>query len=124
MKKNILFTMVTITLLFIAVCSIGMTVKSMDKCDTADQHYYDVLESEYMDEVKEILEQYHLYNSGITMTRTTDIEGERSYVIQIHNSKLCKMDDFTQEELAEKIKEVKFHEVEVAIRQELIADIN
>lgn len=124
MRKNILFTFSTIVLVLIAVCSISVTVKSMYKNNGEDQHFYDILESEYIDEVTDALEQFNLYNSGITMTRISSEDGNRTYIIRIHNSKISKMDIVKQEELSDVIESIQFHEVEVDIRQELIQDIN
>ena len=53
-----------------------------------DNRAYERSEQAYTDWVKEILDSYGLYHSGLTMTRVVSLDGNREYHLVIYNSRI------------------------------------
>ncbi len=82
-----------------------VNVQSRTRADVLfDNSRYEAAEQDYKDLVNGILNSYGCQNSGLTMTRTVSLEGERTYSLQIYNRKL---DLLTGEEFMQLYNELK-----------------
>lgn len=59
----------------------------------AQEAYYEQLEREYIGQVRQFLTQQGYRYSGVTLSRTVDEEGLRSYRISVHHSGLDRLED-------------------------------
>lgn len=55
--------------------------------------YYHELEGRYMEVLRFELGNRGLGSAGVTMTSVIDINGDRSYKVQLHHEKISRMDD-------------------------------
>lgn len=107
--KEILFVLFTLVLILCIAFFIDGTVVSQanDKV-TVDEEYYQVLEEEYVKEVRSFLTQQGFENSGINLTMVADTEGNRNYCMQLHHKRMERLTKAQQEELLESVKAMSF----------------
>ena len=102
LRKNLLFAAATIILILITAFSIAGTVMSKgDMTDRELESYYHQVEKELLGRTREQLEELGFRNSGVTLTRVVDAEGNRDYTFTIHHRKIDAMSAEEQVELAE-----------------------
>ena len=92
MKKAILF----MTAVLILVFGIGMTAKAASLKDGKQGisgEQYQIMEEEYLKEVRLILLEKGCKNAGVTLTYVKDVEENREYTIAVHHSGLDKMEE-------------------------------
>ena len=94
MRKNIGFILITLLLMMIILTCFSMNVysQSMENKIMADKEQTDLLEKEYLKEMKHILSNYGCENAGVTMTKVYG-EDVNSYEVAIHHSNLRFLDD-------------------------------
>ena len=103
------FGIITIFLVMVIVFCTKQTVMSKENNERAKQNqYYAVLEDEFLKATKEKLNEQGLRNSGVTMTRVTQADGEREYTVAIHHQKLEKMEAWQKEEILAQLAENEF----------------
>lgn len=118
-KKNIL-CIGTIVIMAIMILTLTITVNGANKDNSLKQHkYYDGLESEYKEAVDAVLLQHNLYYSGINMTRITDEDGARTYLVNIHNYKIEQMDAQEKCELINELYGIEFGDESVIITYDI-----
>ena len=89
MKKILTMTVIVICL----TLSTTFTVRSQSKEENQiDGVYLEQLESAYVQNVRETLEEYDVYDSGVTMTKIIYENGNIDYSVTIHNSRLSRLD--------------------------------
>lgn len=103
MKKTT-FTIVTALLIgIIAFCVTG-TVKGQESGPGAAQEaYYREVEMQLLDDTKAYLTEQGYANSGVTLNRIVDAEGNREYTFTIHHSRIDKMDAATRNCLVQQL---------------------
>ena len=69
------------------------------------ESYYRQVEKELLGQTREQLEALGFKNSGVTLTRVVDAEGNREYTFKIHHRKIDVMNEWEQENLAKKLTE-------------------
>lgn len=86
---------ITAVIVFCVTLSTSFTVHSQNKLnDSADftgqeqSEQLEQLEKDYLRNVRDLLEEYTLYNSGVTMTKVIYENGGMEYTVTIHNSRL------------------------------------
>ena len=94
MRKNIGFIIISLLLMMIILTCFSMNVysQSMENKIMADKEQTDLLEKEYLKEMKHILSNYGCENAGVTMTKVYG-EDINSYEVAIHHSNLRFLDD-------------------------------
>lgn len=108
MKKIILIFMTVIFVFIISLC-IGGTVQSQSKeKQRFDHEAYLDMEREYLENVRDVLEQHECRNSGITMTYILDQDGIRYYELLIHHKYIDRMANIQKEELLQELREITF----------------
>ncbi len=107
--KEVLFVVFTITLVVgIWFFVSGTVVSQADGCITVDEQYYQVLEKEYVKEIRGFLAEQGFANSGVNLTMVADEEGNRSYSMEIYHKGICKLSEEAQEELFAKVEAMAF----------------
>lgn len=108
--KDMVFVLCTIALVLCLAFFISGTVQSQkDGGVTVDEDAYQVLEEQYVEEIRDYLEEQGFRNSGVTLTRTVEKDGERVYEVALHHKNLYKLSDKEQEALFQIIEEKSFN---------------
>lgn len=107
--KNITFIAATIILILISAFFITKTVRGqVDHELAACEKYYQVLEQEYVSEIRAYLNEHGFENSGVTLTRIIDEQGIREYQITLHHKYLEKLSAEEREAIFAAIKNLAF----------------
>lgn len=98
-RDGILAGLAALGIVMAAVLFITGSIQSQ-AADTlrAQEEYYEQLEREYIGQVRSFLDRQGYRNSGVTLSRVVDSEGQRSYTILVHHRAMDQLED---EELAE-----------------------
>ncbi len=105
MKKTIGFILGTLFLMLTIFIMTTKTVQSSEYDSIREtEAYYQVLEKEYLAEVRGYLNEEGLVNCGVMLTRVVEEDGNRIYTVTIHHVRL---DKFTEEEKADLIKKLR-----------------
>lgn len=114
------FGMLTILLVLIIVFCMRGTVMSMGNRQRAEENrYYLALEKEYLQNAREFLHGQGLENCGVMMTRMTNEDGSREYMIRIHHRKLKGMDRAGKAELQRELSRREFGKDACTFRYDL-----
>lgn len=98
--KEVLFGLFTIILVVGISFFVGGTVVSQaDGAITVDEQYYQVLEEEYVQEIRDFLKEQGYANSGVNLTMMTDEEGNRNYRVEVYHKGICKLEENAQAKL-------------------------
>lgn len=117
------FIFFTTILVLITALSIAGTVQSKER-DRFDLNNPLIKEEEKscVEQVKKVLEEHKCKNSGVTITKTIDIQGMRQYQVTIHHDKINKMTDTEKRELCQDLEEIKFKQENFTISYNFITD--
>lgn len=99
-------TFMTLTVVLVAMIAFGIvgTVKGQEKGqNAAEEAYYREREAELLQETRIYLNELGYVNSGVTLNRIVDAEGEREYTFTIHHSRIDKMDAAGRKNLMEQL---------------------
>ncbi len=107
--KEVWFAIFTIVLMagiwfFIS----GTVVSQADGCIAVDEQYYQVLEKEYVKEIREFLAEQGYENSGVNLTMVADREGNRSYSVEVYHKGICKLTEEAREKLFAEVEKMAF----------------
>ena len=93
----------------VALCIAG-SIKSQ-AADTleAQEAYYEQLEREYIGQVRGFLAEQGYRNSGVTLSRIVDGEGQRSYRVLIYHGAISRLDEEALAELLGQTEELGFY---------------
>ena len=106
LRKNLLFAAATIILVLITAFCIAGTVMSKGDMNNAElESYYRQVEKELVGQTRELLDDLGFKNSGVTLTRVVDGEGNRDYTFKIHHGKIDAMSEGEQAKLANTLAE-------------------
>lgn len=109
MKKQYLFTLATIILTGIIVfCSVQTVMAQKKTFVLKDSAEVKAQEKEYVNQIKEVLTEEGIYNSGVMMTKVIYEDGARDYTVSIHNSLIQKLSPEERTILEEKLNKVSF----------------
>ncbi len=107
--KDMFFAVITIVLVMCIAFMVSETVVSQaDGKVAVDEEYYQVLEENYVDEIRSLLTESGFENSGINLTMTTDGEGKREYCVELHHKRISRLSAEQQEELLKEIENMGF----------------
>lgn len=121
MKKISVFTITTFVLLTIICLSITGTALSQGKNRSRIENAYrDDMEKEYVQAVRDFLEQAHMTNSGVTMTKVIYENGQMEYQVTIHNRAVERMSFYEQQKLLEELKKISFPDTQNTISHEFL----
>ena len=107
--KNITFIAATFILILISAFFMTKTVRGqVDHELAACEKYYQVLEQEYVSEIRAYLNEQGFENSGVTLTRIIDEQGIREYQITLHHRYLEKLSTEDRDAIFTAIKNMAF----------------
>ena len=102
--KNTTFTVITTLLVCIIAFCVAGTVKGQEPGPGAEQEaYYREVEVQLLDDTKAYLTEQGFANSGVTLNRVVDAEGNREYIFTIHHSRIDKMNDAERHNLVNQL---------------------
>ncbi|MBD5465611.1 MAG: hypothetical protein HDR22_07310 [Lachnospiraceae bacterium] len=113
--------LMTAALIFSTVLSIAGTAHSMD-ADTygLKDGLIKEQEKECLRKIKEVLKSYQCNNSGITMTKVIDRDGNRQYRILLHHKNIKDMDLTKKEKLKQDLENIGFCQENFSISYEFL----
>ncbi|MDD3206714.1 MAG: hypothetical protein PHS74_13445 [Lachnospiraceae bacterium] len=121
MRKVSAFTIVTCILVGIICFCITGTVFSQEKSQSKVQKAYrEQMEKDYVQEVRELLENEDMSNSGITMTKVIYPDGQMQYELTIHNRKIDKMSEHGKQQLQGKLQKLSFPDTESMVQHQFL----
>lgn len=111
MKKNKTFGMIIIGLTVLIVLTVAKTAECQSyAAEQNNEAYYVLLEKEYVEQVRNYLNEAGYSNSGVMLTRVINEEGEREYTMAIHHRRMEKLSGEEKEELIQQLAERAFEE--------------
>ena len=67
-----------------------------------------MLEEEYVEEIKNLLNELGYENSGVNLTMVADGQGNRSYQVKLHHKRISRLSEEEQEVLFKTIEDMAF----------------
>lgn len=115
-----LFGVLTVILVLIIVFCVKGTVLSRESVERGKKnHYYAVLEREYLDRTQQLLEEEGLKGCGVNLRWVSDGDGSREYTILLHHRKLNRMSEEEKSVLTDMLTEMEFQDEACSFRYEL-----
>lgn len=69
---------------------------------------YHEMEKDYIRKTREVLTKEGFENSGVNLTKVIDEEGNRTYTMAVHNSKINRLTENEREQLEKLLKSIEF----------------
>ena len=105
------FGIMTVILIAVIFFLIRGTVMSMSDTDhMRNNHDYAVLEQEYLQKARQLLEEEGLKNCGINLRWVDDGNGNREYTILLHHRRLNCMSEEEIENLTDRLSKTEFRD--------------
>ena len=115
-----LFGVVTVLLVFIIVFCVKGTVTSKESDERGKKNrYYAVLEQEYLDRARQLLEEQGLRGCGVNIRWVANVDGSREYTILLHHRKLNRMTEEEKLVLTDMLVEMEFQDEACSFLYEL-----
>ena len=112
LAKEVLFVVLTFAVsMVIAFFISGTVVSQADGKVTVDEECYPLLEEEYVEEIKELLNELGYENSGVNLTMVADTEGNRSYQVKLHHKRISRLSEEEKATLLATIEDMAFRVV-------------
>ncbi len=73
-----------------------------------DMEFYEELEEQYLDQVREVLQEAGYSNCGLTFTFSRDMDSDRTYSLQIHHKRLLDLEETEQDNILQKLRQIPF----------------
>ena len=106
-SKIATYFVATLWLVIILALSSAKIVSSREKLAQQElDRFFCQMEKETVKEVRNILGSQGYINSGVTLTRITEAEGQVEYVLNIHHERLYQIDNEERQELVEKLDDI------------------
>lgn len=103
------FGVLTVILVLIIVFCIKGTVLSRENNEhDRENRYYGVLEQEYLDKLRQLLEEEGFRNCGVNIRWVTDGDGSREYTVHLNHRKLNRMSEKDKMVLSDILSEAEF----------------
>ncbi len=104
---NVLFYGMTAALVLTAAFMAVITVHSQERTRESEAGYRR-MEREYVEEARAFLDGVGCRDSGLTLTRVVDGEGNRTYTLTVHHRRIDRMEPREREELAGQLTALSF----------------
>lgn len=109
LAKEVLFVIFTFVVsMVIAFFISGTVVSQADGKVTVDEESFPILEEEYVEEIKGLLDDLGYENSGVNLTMIADGEGNRSYQVKLHHKRINRLSEEEKEALFATVEELAF----------------
>ena len=107
MKKG--FGTLTVLFVLVIIFCVKGTVMSKENAERAKQnHYFAVLEQDYLTRTKQLLDEEGYGNCGINLTRVTYEDGRREYTVLLHHRKFERMSGEEKLDLESMLSQIEF----------------
>lgn len=120
MKQIIKLLLIVPLVVLVGLLFFGSSAKGQDDIRESKNDYYHELENRYMDVLREELSRKGMGSAGVTMTSVIDINGDRSYNVQLHHEKISKMDENQQCEFMNFINGISFADSTIPVAYEIL----
>lgn len=91
-SKNLKWILTTIVLILVTAFSIAGTVISKNDFKAGElEQYYLQKEKQLTEDVRDFLNQKGYRNSGVTVTRVLEANGNREYTVTVHHGDIDRM---------------------------------
>lgn len=115
--NNKVFGVLTILLVLIILFCVKGTVMSRDSGGYERQNkYYAVLEQEYLEKTRRLLNEEGFSNCGINLRWVANEEGSREYTVTLHHRRLERMTGREQSDLTERLMGAEFQDAACSFR--------
>ena len=112
LAKEVFFVIFTFVVsMVIAFFISGTVVSQADGKVTVDEESFPILEEEYVEEIKGLLDDLGYENSGVNLTMVADGEGNRSYQVKLHHKRINRLSEEEKEALFATVEELAFQVV-------------
>ena len=109
LAKEVLFVIFTFVVsMVIAFFISGTVVSQADGEVTVDEESFPILEEEYVEEIKGLLDDLGYENSGVNLTMVADGEGNRSYQVKLHHKRINRLSEEEKGALFATVEELAF----------------
>lgn len=103
------FGLITVVLIMVLVFCVKGTVFSKEENERAQANrHYAVLEDEYLEHTKNVLEEKGYNNCGVTMTRVTMEDGSREYTVLLHHRRFRNLSISERDEVISSLAALEF----------------
>ena len=115
-----LFGVVTVLLVLVIVFCVRGTVISKESDERRKKNrHYEVLEQEYLDRTRQLLEEQGLRDCGINIRWVADVDGTREYTILLYHKRLKRMTEEEKSVLTDMMAEMEFQDEACSFLYEL-----
>lgn len=115
-----LFGVVTVLLVLVIVFCVRGTVISKESDERRKKNrHYEVLEQEYLDRTRQLLEEQGLRDCGINIKWVADVDGTREYTILLYHKRLKRMTEEEKSVLTDMMAEMEFQDEACSFLYEL-----
>lgn len=116
MMRAYRFYIITIGLVIMAFTMMTMSVNATEsKRLQHKDEYYEKVEDDYVQELREELTDNGYRNAGITMTKVFYEDGAREYTVKLHHKRLDRLTKQEQQDLLTKLSEISFADNECRV---------
>lgn len=92
-----------VLILFIFFCAVGTVQGQENICRVEKERWYREREAALLADTRQYLSESGFRDSGVTLSRTVDAEGSRSYTFTIHHRRIDCMDGNGRQALEEEL---------------------
>ena len=105
--RDFKFLIISIVCILILIFSIAGTVigRQTDEYEL-NNPYYKQMENNYLKEVKDVLSDLGLENSGLSLTKVIFPNGGREYTLLLHHCKMNKIKEAEKEKIMEQLRAI------------------
>lgn len=101
--KNTVFVTVTVLLVLTAWMSVAGVVKSESGDGRMREEYYAAVEQQYVEDIREYLDENGFPDSGVMCNHVTYEDGRREYTVFLHHRRLQGLDEESREVLVQEL---------------------
>lgn len=113
-ERNRVSIWISATLIMIILACSSMTVSSKSKGASSDQaSYCHALEKKFEKTVRNVMDEQGYLNAGVTMNHSINEDGERTYVVKLHHSRLFESNKEQTQAVLNLLAEIPFEDGEV-----------
>ncbi len=107
-KETAVISMIVMLMSITAFCIFEIILLQDKNNILGKEQYYRRAEQEYVQEIRDFLEQKGYGSSGVTMNKIIEADGTREYTVLIHHKRIDSLDDEGRRRLANECREIEF----------------
>lgn len=107
--KGYRFYIIAAVLILFIFSMVTMTVNATEGKKLQHKNaYYEELEDDYVEVLRDTLLSKGYRNAGITMTKVFNEDGSREYTVKLHHKRMSNLSEVAREELLMELSQVEF----------------